>query len=172
MFCVCCSPTCSCWFARVQHKLNWYGADNQSTAGSTETFIFIICRGNNEKLNLHERRLNHTNHRFYITLSTPNVSLYFMTPRVHDPGKYGEKQVGLYCLKLFFKYGLITLDYIVKGSNAYFWSNLESGSKVFFSVFSCYIGIVLNETAWWHSHSIEHFYITRFLKNHVNRDAK
>ena len=37
--------------------------------------------------------------------------------------------------------------FLVRGSNAYFWSNLESGSKVFFSVFSCYIGIVLKETA-------------------------
>ena len=36
---------------------------------------------------------------------------------------------------------------IVRGSNAYFWSSLESGSKVFFSMFSCYIGIVLHETA-------------------------
>ena len=36
---------------------------------------------------------------------------------------------------------------IVRESNAYFWSNLESGSKVFFSMFSCYIGIVLHETA-------------------------
>ena len=54
---------------------------------------------------------------------------------------------------------------LVRGSNAYFWSNLESGSKVFFSMFSCYIGIVLHETAWWHSYNIEHFYITRFLKS-------
>ena len=31
-------------------------------------------------------------------------------------------------------------------------------SKVFFSMFSCYISIVLSyETVWWHSHSIEHF---------------
>ena len=54
---------------------------------------------------------------------------------------------------------------VVRGSNAYFWSNLESGSKVFFSMFSCYIGIVLHETAWWHSYNIEHFYITRFIKS-------
>ena len=54
---------------------------------------------------------------------------------------------------------------VVRGSNAYFSSNLESGSKVFFSVFSCYIGIVGKETAWWHSHNIEHFYITRFIKS-------
>ena len=54
---------------------------------------------------------------------------------------------------------------LVRGSNAYFWANLESGSKVFFSMFSCYIGIVLHETAWWHSLNIEHFYITRFIKS-------
>ena len=36
---------------------------------------------------------------------------------------------------------------VVRGSNAYFWANLESGSKVFFKVFSCYIGIVVHETA-------------------------
>ena len=56
-----------------------------------------------------------------------------------------------------------TFATVVRGSNAYFWSNLESGSKVFFSMFSCYIGIVLHETAWWHSYNIEHFYITRFI---------
>ena len=45
---------------------------------------------------------------------------------------------------------------------------MESGSKVFFWMFSCYMGIVLYETACWHSHNIEHFEITSFTFFHLS----